>query len=159
MAKPVASVEAEALALTKTARLRLAVRLINSLGNRTSNSGEIEESAVAETATGYQHFVAESVASIRHEGMFTQLRDDGRTRSEPMATTRVLKSGNSQSIRLPKQFHFKTAEVEIFQRNDEIVLREKAKGMAAAFHLLAELIDDNQEFKRTDPPPQKRKGL
>ena len=41
-----------------------------------------------------------------------------------MGTARVFKSGNSQAVRLPKQFRVKTDEVEIFRRGDEIVLRE-----------------------------------
>lgn len=76
-----------------------------------------------------------------------------------MATARVFKSGNSQAVRLPKEFRFNTAEVEIFRRGDEVVLKEKDKGMAAAFHLLAELPADYATDGRVDPPPQKRKGL
>src|SRR3954469_5320372 len=45
-----------------------------------------------------------------------------------MATARVFRSGNSQAVRLPKQFRVRGAEVEIFRRGDEIVLREKGKG-------------------------------
>jgi antitoxin VapB len=41
-----------------------------------------------------------------------------------MATARVFRSGNSQAVRLPKEFRFKGKEVEIFRRGDEIVLRE-----------------------------------
>lgn len=76
-----------------------------------------------------------------------------------MTTARVFKSGNSQAVRLPKQFRFNTSEVEIFQRGDEVVLKEKAKGLATAFHLLAELPADYLLEERKDPPPQKRKGL
>ncbi|HTQ99924.1 MAG TPA: type II toxin-antitoxin system VapB family antitoxin [Candidatus Acidoferrum sp.] len=76
-----------------------------------------------------------------------------------MTIARIFKSGNSQALRLPKKFRFKAAEVEIFQRGDELVIREKAKGMASAFNLLAELGEDLPEAKRIDPPPQKRKGL
>ena len=35
-----------------------------------------------------------------------------------------VRSGNSQAVRLPKEFRFKGKEVEIFRRGDEIVLRE-----------------------------------
>ena len=42
-----------------------------------------------------------------------------------MGTARVFRSGNSQAVRLPKQFRLKSKEVEIFRRGDEIVLREK----------------------------------
>lgn len=42
-----------------------------------------------------------------------------------MSTARVFRSGNSQAVRLPKQFRLKTKEAEIFRRGDEIVLRER----------------------------------
>lgn len=76
-----------------------------------------------------------------------------------MTIARVFKSGNSQAVRLPKQFRLDASEVEIFRRGDEIVLRAKPKGMATAFHLLAEMPDDFFVQDRNDHPPQKRKGL
>ena len=75
-----------------------------------------------------------------------------------MATARVFQSGNSQAVRLPKQFRIAASEVEIFQRGDEIVLKPKAKGLATAFHLLAALPEDVIP-ERKDPPPQRRRGL
>ena len=75
-----------------------------------------------------------------------------------MATARVFKSGNSQAVRLPKQFRFRGNEVEIFRRGDEVVLREKSRGMARAFELIASLpIEDLAEER--DLPPQEREGL
>ncbi|MBW2591232.1 MAG: AbrB/MazE/SpoVT family DNA-binding domain-containing protein, partial [Deltaproteobacteria bacterium] len=59
-----------------------------------------------------------------------------------MTTTRVFKSGNSQAVRLPKEFAVKSKVLEIFRRGDEIVLRESAKGLARAFELLSNLPDD-----------------
>jgi antitoxin VapB len=76
-----------------------------------------------------------------------------------MATARVFKSGNSQAVRLPKQFRLDASQVEIFRRGDEIVLKPKPRGMATAFELLAGMPDDFFEEGRKDPPPQKRKGL
>ena len=76
-----------------------------------------------------------------------------------MTTARVLKSGNSQAVRLPKKFRITASEVEIFRRGDEIVLKEKSKGMATAFHLLAGMPDDFFAEGRKDDPPQKRKGF
>ena len=74
-----------------------------------------------------------------------------------MATARVFRSGNSQAVRLPKQFRFESQEVEIFRRGDEVVLREKPRGMARAFELLASLPDDAED--RGDLPPQSRDDL
>ena len=56
-----------------------------------------------------------------------------------MGTARVFKSGNSQAVRLPKEFRFNSDEVEIFRRGDEVVLREKSRGMGRAFELIANL--------------------
>jgi antitoxin VapB len=76
-----------------------------------------------------------------------------------MAKARVFKSGNSQAVRLPKDFRLSSAEVEIFRRGDEIVLRETPRGMARAFELLAGLPDDFMADGRQDHPPQKRDDL
>jgi antitoxin VapB len=76
-----------------------------------------------------------------------------------MAIARVFKSGNSQAVRLPKQFRLDVPDVEIFRRGDEIVLKVKPTGMASAFHLLAGMPDDFFPDGRRNSPPQKRKGL
>jgi antitoxin VapB len=76
-----------------------------------------------------------------------------------MSTARVFRSGNSQAVRLPKQFRLKSKEVEIFRRGDEIVLREKDGTMVRAFELLANLPDDLELVGRGKDIPQKRKGL
>ena len=76
-----------------------------------------------------------------------------------MATAKVFRSGNSQALRLPKQFRLKSKEVEIFRRGDEIVLREKSGTMARAFDLLAGLPEDFDLPDRGKDHPQKRKGL
>jgi antitoxin VapB len=72
---------------------------------------------------------------------------------------RLFKSGNSQAVRLPKAFRLRGEEVEIFRRGDEIVLREKGKGMARIFDLLADLPNDVLPERPIDGPPQSRKRL
>jgi antitoxin VapB len=81
------------------------------------------------------------------------------TLGESMGTARVFRSGNSQAVRLPKQFRLKSEEVEIFRRGDEIVLREKDGNLVRAFDLLAGLPDDLELAGREKDRPQKRKGL
>ncbi len=76
-----------------------------------------------------------------------------------MTTARIFQSGKNQAVRLPKQFRISTKEVEIFQRGDEIVLKQKARGLATAFHLLADLPEDVFPEDRKDSPPQRRRGL
>ena len=76
-----------------------------------------------------------------------------------MATAKVFKSGNGQVVRLPKQFHVKGKEVDIFWRGDEIVLREHRSTMERAFDLLASLPKDLTLVGRKKDNPHKRKGL
>lgn len=78
-----------------------------------------------------------------------------------MPTARVFRSGNSQAVRLPKEFRFKGKEVEIFRRGEEVVLREKTKekNIARAFELIAGLPDDFDIPHRHKDFPQQRKGL
>ena len=48
-------------------------------------------------------------------------------------------------------------EVEIFERNGEIVIRKIPKKLVRAFELLTQLADDFSGKERKDPPPQERK--
>ena len=76
-----------------------------------------------------------------------------------MRTTDVFQSGNSQAVRLPKDFQFNVREVEIFRRGEEVVLRKVPKNLSAAFDLLAAMPEDFMADGRTDPPAQERPGL
>ena len=76
-----------------------------------------------------------------------------------MKTAKVFRSGNSQAVRLPKEFRLKGKEVEVFRRGNEIVLREKDADLSRAFELLASLPIDFTAAERKDDFPQGRKGL
>jgi antitoxin VapB len=76
-----------------------------------------------------------------------------------MTTAKVFRSGNSQAVRLPKQYRLKSKEVEIYRRGDEIVLRERRGSMVRAFELLASLPEDLDVGPRRKDLPQKRKRL
>jgi antitoxin VapB len=76
-----------------------------------------------------------------------------------MGTARVFRSGNSQAVRLPKEFRLKSKEVEIFRRGREIVLREKENDMKRAFDLILGLPDDLVLPDRKKDVPQEREGL
>ena len=69
--------------------------------------------------------------------------------------TKVFQSGNSQAVRLPKEFRFDVNEVEIFRRGDEVVLRPKPNHLGEAFHLLTSLPDDFMQLPREDKIPMK----
>lgn len=76
-----------------------------------------------------------------------------------MTTARVFQSGNSQAVRLPKEFRVDTDELEIFRRGDEIVLRPVQRSTVAIFDLLASMPDDFMADEREDLPPQEREEL
>jgi antitoxin VapB len=72
-----------------------------------------------------------------------------------MQISKVFKSEDSQAVRIPVELEFNTDEVEIFRRDDELVLRKKPASLAKAFHLLTQLPDEFM-VDRSDTPPQER---
>ena len=74
---------------------------------------------------------------------------------------KVFKSGNSQAVRLPKEFRFNVSEVEIFKRGDEVVLKSKSSNLSRAFELMSDLNNDNDFFSngRHDDIPQDRESF
>jgi antitoxin VapB len=81
-------------------------------------------------------------------GQKRRTRTRGKSIAEPalpkyaIAKARVFQSGNSQAIRLPKQFRLKGKEVEIFRRGDDIVLREAPAKLSRALDALPPLPDN-----------------
>ena len=73
-----------------------------------------------------------------------------------MATTKVFRSGNSQAVRLPKEFQFDVDEVEILRRGGEIILRKKRQSLVEAFRLLGQFSEDFMDEGRHQPPLQGR---
>jgi len=76
-----------------------------------------------------------------------------------MDTAKVFRSGNSQAVRLPKQYRLKSKEVEIYRRGDEIVLRETPGNMARAFEIIANLPEDELVRPKKKDLLQKRESL
>jgi antitoxin VapB len=76
-----------------------------------------------------------------------------------MTKARIFKSGNSQAVRLPKQFRFGVDEVEISRRGNEIVLREPRRNLGHAFMVLGAMPEDFMAGGRQDQLPQKRDSL
>jgi antitoxin VapB len=74
-------------------------------------------------------------------------------------TARIFKNGNSQAVRLPKEFQFDSSEVEIFRRGEEIVLRKKPSDLTGVFELLSSLSDDFMENGRQQLPIQEREPI
>lgn len=76
-----------------------------------------------------------------------------------MTYARIFQSGNSQAVRLPKEFRLNVEQVEIFRRGDEIVLREIPLNATAIFDALSSLPADFMADDREDTPPQEREVL
>lgn len=76
-----------------------------------------------------------------------------------MPKAKVFKSGNSQAVRLPKEFRFDVDEVEILRRGQEIVLRKPKRTLEHAFDALASMPRGFMSGGRKDRKPQKRSGL
>lgn len=76
-----------------------------------------------------------------------------------MATARVFQSGNSQAIRLPKDFRVDVDQVEIFRRGDEIVIRPQRRSATAVFDVLSGLPADFMDDGRLDEAPQERESF
>ena len=76
-----------------------------------------------------------------------------------MAITKVFRSGNSQAVRIPRQFQVDVDEMEITRRGEELVLRKRPRNLAGAYELLAGLSKDFLKSGRKQPKPQKRPAL
>lgn len=73
-----------------------------------------------------------------------------------MRTAKIFQCGNSQAIRLPKDFRFDTNVVEIFERKGELIIRPIPVKLTKAFELLSKLPDDFFAEGRVDCLPQDR---
>jgi len=71
-----------------------------------------------------------------------------------LATARVFMSGNSQAVRLPKEFRFETREVQIFRRGEDIILRAKPIKLSQRFVDLPLLPDDALPDAIPDSPAE-----
>ena len=76
-----------------------------------------------------------------------------------MKTAKVFKSGNSQAVRIPKEFHLKGSEVEIQKKGEVLILRPKKKSWATFFESLGKFSDDFMATGRKQLPVQQRKRL
>jgi antitoxin VapB len=69
---------------------------------------------------------------------------------------KIFKSGNSQAVRIPKEFRFDVSEVEIFKRGDEVILKPKPKNLGVVFKLFTDMPADFMADGRDDDCPQER---
>jgi antitoxin VapB len=67
-----------------------------------------------------------------------------------MAETTVFQSGNSQAVRLPKEFRFTSKTVEIFRRGNEVVLREKPRTLGELLDSLPPVSEEEAKEMEAD---------
>ena len=77
--------------------------------------------------------------------------------SASMKTAKVFKSGNSQAVRIPKEFQLEDDEVEIRRKGDALILRPKKRSWTALFESLEKFTKDFMAEARNQPPVQKRR--
>ena len=68
-----------------------------------------------------------------------------------MKTAKVFKSGNSQAVRIPKEFHLDGEEVEIRRQGGSLILRPRKESWAALIDSLKKFTDDFMEGERRQP--------
>jgi antitoxin VapB len=73
-----------------------------------------------------------------------------------MKTAKVFQSGNSQAVRIPKEFHLEGGEVEIRRQGGSLILRPRKESWAALIESLKMFTDDFMEDGRRQPPTQDR---
>lgn len=71
-------------------------------------------------------------------------------------TAKIFRSGNSQAVRIPKEFQLDGTEVEIQRRGDTLILRPKRKSWAPLLDSLDRFSDDFMENGREQPDGQTR---
>ena len=71
-------------------------------------------------------------------------------------TAKIFRSGNSQAVRIPKEFQLEGTEVEILRRGEALILRPKRKSWTHFLESLAKFSDDFMEHGREQPEPQER---
>ncbi|MBI4840112.1 MAG: antitoxin [candidate division NC10 bacterium] len=73
-----------------------------------------------------------------------------------MKTAKIFRSGNSQAVRIPKEFQMKGDEVEIQRKGELLLLRPKRKSWDAFSESLHKFTDDFMRDGRDQPQLQKR---
>lgn len=71
--------------------------------------------------------------------------------------TRLFMSGNSQAVRIPREFRLDGDEVEIQQRGNTLVIRPKKLSWAPLMDSLKKFTADFMAEGRGQPAVQKRK--
>jgi antitoxin VapB len=71
--------------------------------------------------------------------------------------TRLFMSGNSQAVRIPREFQLEGDEVEIQRRGNTLVIRPKKLSWVPLMDSLKKFTPDFMELGRRQPAIQKRR--
>lgn len=72
-------------------------------------------------------------------------------------TAKVFRSGNSQAVRIPKEFQLEGREVEVEKRGDSLILRRKHRSWASLLASLDDFSPDFMQGGRRQPAEQRRR--
>ena len=56
--------------------------------------------------------------------------------------TKIFQSGNSEAVRIRKEFSFDSSVVEMFKRDDGVIIKSPPKNLGKAFELFTEMPSD-----------------
>jgi antitoxin VapB len=73
-----------------------------------------------------------------------------------MKTAKIFRSGNSQAVRIPKEFRMEGEEVEIQKRGATLLLRPKKTSWTPLIQSLPRFTDDFMKHGRKQPRAQTR---
>jgi antitoxin VapB len=76
-----------------------------------------------------------------------------------MAVAKVFMSGNSQAVRLPKEYRLDADEVEVTRQGDGLFLSPRRQTLERAFELICEMSPEMFEGIRDERSPEDREGL
>ena len=76
-----------------------------------------------------------------------------------MKTAKIFRSGNSQAVRIPKEFQMAGDEVEILKKGNSLILRPKKKSWTSLVESLEKFTEDFMANGRRQPRIQKRSKL
>jgi antitoxin VapB len=80
-------------------------------------------------------------------------------RGDKMETAKLFQNGNSQAVRLPKEFRIPGNEVKIFKKGNQVILEPIETTWDPLFESLSEFPEDFMKDGRNQPGMQKRESF
>lgn len=76
-----------------------------------------------------------------------------------MEKAKLFQNGNSQAVRLPREFRMPGNEVKIYKKGNQIILEPIEMTWDVLFESLSEFPEDFMEGGRNQPEAQKREAF